>query len=290
MRPFAPKLETMDLSSLLDEVGLANEHAMLAPFAEFEIALVPNQGHEPTLGETRIGGGADAPEGFEWPCQRWPLTVVARWPEYSVRMVNDARAKGQARDEDGHLVMPLSFLMQVDLATVRAHDAERRLPERGLLLFFASSGTDIEDSLFGKRVASAVRFVDAPREALRNHAQPPTPDPFPTSAIALRPERRLSLSLSYEDLQEIHGRVTTPAQKKFLMDATTEGLDALLATATEEINGLMPPAGEVALARIVDHADVELFIGDASWLTFSMPIDDLAALRFESARASVYIG
>lgn len=278
----------MEIDDLLRAQGLETERDFLLPFAHVEVALLPDDSAAPRVGGTRIGGGADAPADFDWPCCRWPLKEVADWPDHAQAMVADARAKSQVRDEDGHLVMPLSFLMQVDLGEASAFDRDHALPQRGLLLFFASIATDVEDPLFAKRVASEVRWIDCPRSALRTHAQPPTPDPFPTSALCLGLERRLHLELDWDDCQALFQRVTPP-QRAFLERATSR-TDALLVATLEECNGPMPPAGEVAILRLMDHAELGVYVGDASWLTFAIPRGDLEARRFESARASVFIG
>lgn len=52
----------------------------------------------------------------------------------------------------------------------------------------------------------------------------------------------------------------------------------------------MPPPGEVALLRVHEQDDIRFFVGDASWITFSIPEDDLRERRFDGARASVFIG
>jgi hypothetical protein len=52
----------------------------------------------------------------------------------------------------------------------------------------------------------------------------------------------------------------------------------------------MPPFGDIALLRL--HADPRagFYVGDATWLTFSISELDLRARRFEAVRASVFIG
>lgn len=74
------------------------------------------------------------------------------------------------------------------------------------------------------------------------------------------------------------------------MQRAVERTHALLAAPAEECVGSVPPPGEVALARVMEDADAELYIGDASWVTFAIPEADLATGRWEAARASVFIG
>jgi hypothetical protein len=273
----------------LEKLGLAHEASFLAPHATVEIALLADPAAPPRVGMSRLGGMPDVPPDFAWPCHRWPLDEVAAWPDFAQADLTRARSRGQVRDEDGHLVMPLPFLGQIDLAAVRAFDPEARLPARGLLLFFASVTTDVEDPRFAKRVASAVVHVAEPREALRPMATPPMPDSLLTGTIALRCERRLALDLSWEDGDALRER--TPAKNHAaLSEAIGVPRDALFAAPMEECQGPMPPEGEVALLRVIEHHEIGFFVGDASWVTFAIPEADLRAGRFEAARASVYIG
>lgn len=278
-----------EILAALDRLGLAPEAGFLAPHAAMEIALLPHPEAAPRVGMSRLGGAPDVPPDFAWPCHRWSLAEVAAWPDFALEALARSRARGQVRDEDGHLVMPLAFLAQLDLAEVRACDPEQRLPERGVLLFFASVTTDVEDPLFAKRVGSAVVHVDAPREALQPMAPPPMPDPPLTGALALRPERRLAVDLSWEDGEALRGRTPAPVYEAFAR-ATGIPRDALFAAPMDECHGRMPPAGEVALLRVVEHDEIGFFVGDASWVTFAVPDAELREGRLEAARASVFIG
>jgi hypothetical protein len=284
MGPASPELLAM-----LAQASLDHEAAFLAPRATVEIALVRAGNAAPRVGMSRLGGMPDAPPGLDWPCQRWPLAEVEVWPDFAREQVAAARARDQVRDEDGHLVMPLSFLAQIDLAEVRACDPEERLPERGLLLFFASMTTDIEERLFAKRVASAVRFVGAPAAELRPLPPPPMPDPAPTGVVALRAERRLHCELTWEEGEALRRKLPAAACEG-LLRVTSGPADALFPAPMDECNGPMPPPGEIALLRVVEHDEIGIYIGDASWVTFAIPEGDLRARRFEGARAGVFIG
>lgn len=278
---------TVDFDELLAALtphGLAHEAPALAPFANFEIALAMSA----TASKTRIGGDPEVPPGFEWPCHRWPSSEVASWPDYAREEVASALAKGQVREEGDQLVLPLTFLMQVDLAEVQACCPTAALPATGRLLFFASVSTDVPETVVAKRVASAVRFVDGAGLAPVN--PPLTPDSLLRAVYWLRPARRLHIGLpSFEDEAELLARLTTDAQRAFVRERCTLG-HALLAARTDECAGPMPPPGEVALARVMEQVEVGLYVGDASWVTFVIPEADLAAGRWEAARASVFIG
>lgn len=218
-----------------------------------EILLVPAD-----AGPARIGGDPDLPDSVAWPVHRWPLTDVATWPDYAQVELAEAREMRTAWDDGEYLIMPIPFLAQIDLAAL-AH-GDDRLPERGLLLFFAATMTDIPDPLFAKRVASAVIFVEDPSRA-RKH--PPTADPRPGVERWLRAMRVL------EPRRDAH---------------------AFLPSSNDELVGPMPPTGEIALLRLTEDPDAEMFIADASWITFAIPEAALRERRFEAARASVFIG
>lgn len=278
-----------EILAALDRLGLTNEAAFLAPHATMEIALVAHPEAALRVGMSRLGGMPDVPPDFTWPCHRWPLADVATWPDFAQDEIVKARGLGQVRDEDGCLVMPLSFVAQIDLEAVRACDLEQRLPARGVLLFFASVTTDIEDPLFAKRVASAVVHVDAPRELLRPMETPPMPDPPLTGLLALRAERQLAVDLSWEDAEALRARTPDAVYEAFAK-LTSTPRDALFAAPMDECQGRMPPAGEVALLRVLEHDEIGFFVGDASWVTFAVPEAALRAGHFEAARASVFIG
>lgn len=219
----------------------------------FEILLVPAD-----RGPARIGGEPDLPDSMAWPVHRWPLAEVATWPDYAQVDLAEAREKRTAWDDGEFLIMPIPFLAQIDLAALAHGDA--RLPQHGVLLFFAATMTDTPDPLFAKRVASAVIFVEQPSSA-RKH--PPTADPRPGA------ERYLSALRVDEPRRDAH---------------------AFLPATNDELNGPMPPTGEVALLRLAEDPDAEMYIGDASWITFAIPEAALRERRFEAARASIFIG
>jgi hypothetical protein len=52
----------------------------------------------------------------------------------------------------------------------------------------------------------------------------------------------------------------------------------------------MPPEGQVALLKVQETSEADLFIGDASWVTFTLPEESFRTGRFEDALASVFVG
>lgn len=265
-----------ELAAALAPHGLAHEAAALRPYAHFEVALVWTS----TATTTHIGGDPELPPGFEWPRQRWPREEVAAWPD-------EFRAEVEvAREADGSLALPLTFLLQVDLAAVQACAPTTALPATGRLLFFALPDFSLPDPVLAERVPSAVRFVEGP--ALATVAPPPTEWQL-WAMDRLRPTRRLRLALSAEEEAALLARLATDAQRAFVLEAAWQD-HALLVAPAEENARPMPPPGEVALARVVEQHGVGFHVGDASWLTFVIPAADLAARRWEAARASVFVG
>lgn len=284
MEPTSP-----DLAKELARLGLSDYATELCPFGHPEIGLIPNAEASLTPGCSKLGGTPDLPPDFEWPTHRWPLQDVETWPEYAQKELREARTKGQVFDEGGDLVMPIGYLCQIDLEAVHRCDVDQKLPSTGLLVFFASQTTNIEDPLFAKRVASAVRLVNADRACLIATPPPPTPDFTMTGTCSLNAERRVAWDIPYKMWDEWSASLPRRRIKALRCDAEAE-VHALLAAPQQECAGMMPPSGEVALLRLFQQDDLEFYIGDASWITFAIPEADLQARSFEAARASVFIG
>jgi hypothetical protein len=209
-------------------------------------------------GPSSVGGSPRLPRDFEWPTHSWPLTEVKGWPDFARAEVDKAITKKEARKEGGRLVMPIAYACTIDLADVK----DDRLPKRGSLVFFASQTTNIEDERYGKRVACAVRFIP-PNTNIVPTTPPPSPDPSPKGEVHLRARR----------------------VKKF-----DEETHVVFPPTMNEAMGPMPPKGETAILRLCEERDIAFYIGDASWITFTVPTRDLAKAKFDDARASVFIG
>lgn len=268
------------IDDLLAQHGLGEHAPRLTPFARPELALVAADAGA-AAGRTRIGGAPELPDSFAWPCHRWPLAEVATWPDFAQRDVAAARAQGQVHDDGDALVMPLPFLAQIDLEAIAPLDP--RLPPRGLLVFFASITTDIADPRYAKRVAAAVAHVDG---ALTPRPPPPTTDEPPAEAVALAARWAPAWDIPFEELQQLQAQLPPPAYARLI----AERPHALFPGPALECVGPMPPDGEVALLRLHEDDVAGWRVGDASWLTFVLDLDDLRAHRFDRVRASVYIG
>lgn len=240
-----------DLRSALSPLGLDGHAELLARYARVEIGLVPDED-----GPSRIGGSPDLPPDFAWPS----------WPRYSAN--------------------PIPFLIQIDLEGIEPHD--KRLPERGVLTFFASVTADVDDPLFAKRVAAHVAYFDDPT-ALRRRPHPMTADEPPATPIRLRAERLVRWDIPFEHMAALEGALP-PTLFSTLISDMHRDTHALFPAPAEECVGPMPPFGDIALLRVHDDPLAGFHVGDASWITFSISELDLRARRFEAARASVYIG
>ncbi|HEY5923818.1 MAG TPA: DUF1963 domain-containing protein [Kofleriaceae bacterium] len=237
-----------DLRGALTRLGLAEHGELLAPFATIELSLVPDDD-----GLARIGGSPDLPPEYRWP----------------------------AHDDK-----PLPFLMQIDLAALDVPD--KRLPDRGVLAFFAAVTSDVPDPLFAKRVAAHVAyFPDA--GVLRLRAHPPTSDEPPANRVKLRVERSIHWRIPFEDMARVEAALPGEGFTSLVRDMRRT-VHALFPAPSNECIGPMPPFGEVALLRLCDDPLADFHVGDASWLTYSISELDLRARRFDGARASVFIG
>jgi hypothetical protein len=272
---------TPELERLLAPLGLRDHVELLAPYATIETALVADPAGELPIGGSRIGGVPDLPPDLAWPARRWPLAEIAGWPDFARAAVDVSRGLGQVWADGGELVMPIPFLLQLDLAAI----ADRRLPTRGVLACFAAVTSDIADPELAKRVAAAVIHLPD-RDALSPRPHPPTVDLPPPRAIALRAEPAIWWNLPYEDRSALEQALPKAGFAALL--ATPH--HALFAAPTEECAGPMPPTGELALLRVYEDDAAGFLVGDASWITFVISELDLRGRRFERTRASVYIG
>lgn len=276
----------LDVRRVLSRLGLEDHAELVAPYAAVELSLIADADMAQSLGCSRIGGAPDLPADLAWPCRRWSLAEITSWPDYARAEVDVSRELGQVWTEGDELVMPLPFLLQLDLATLGWRDD--RLPDRGTLWFFASVTSDLPDPLFAKRVAATVCYADA-GAVLAPRAHPPTPDDPPASVVALRAEPALRWDLPFEELPRLEAALPPAAFATLVADSRRE-VHALFPAPAEECVGPMPPPGEVALLRVHDDPASGFRVGDASWITFSIPEAALRARDFDAARASVFIG
>src|SRR5688572_17470413 len=140
---------------------------MIAPPAvhsmNMQILLTPARVESASLalGASRIGGEPDMPRGVAWPHHAFTLAEVEAWPDYAQAEVKEALAGGWLYPRgDEHLVTPLAFVAQLNLAEL-ADVADLRLPPSGTLLFFAQHTTQLRHPRAQQiAVASAVLFSD----------------------------------------------------------------------------------------------------------------------------------
>jgi hypothetical protein len=268
------------LATTLARLGLDAHAEALAGYATVELGLV----HTEDLTGSRIGGLPELPAGFAWPHRRWPLVDVALWPDWAQHNLDEARALGQVTYDGDELVMPIPFLLQLDLATI----GDPRLPDRGLLAVFVAVTSTVDDPELAMRVdAAVVHFPD--RAACLPRKHPPTVDRPPSTAIGLRAEPRIAWDIPYEDREALVAALP-PAGFAALMEEERLLIHALFGAPAEENAGPMPPEGSVLLLRVHEDDDAEFGVGDASWVSFVIKPADLRAGRFANVRASVFCG
>ena len=130
-------------------------------------------------GGTRFGGRPDVPRGFEWPA-------------YEGEGMHGKTAK-----------RPLSFIAQFDCAELAKYDAERLLPERGVLSFFYEMdsmrwGYDPKDKgcarVYWFEDSAALEEAEFPDDLLEDYR-------FPALKIKMRAEPSFP---GWEDFTEIY--------------------------------------------------------------------------------------
>ena len=130
-------------------------------------------------GGTRFGGRPDVPRGFEWPV-------------YEGEGMHGKTAK-----------RPLSFVAQFDCAELAKHDAERLLPDHGVLSFFYEMDTmrwgyDPKDKscarVYWFEDSAALEAAEFPDDLAEDYR-------FPALAVKMRAEPSLP---GWEDFTEIY--------------------------------------------------------------------------------------
>ena len=248
-------------------------------------------------GGTRFGGRPDVPRGFEWPA-------------YEGEGMHGKAAK-----------RPLSFIAQFDCAELARYDAERLLPERGVLSFFYEMDTmrwgfDPKDKgcarVYWFEDSAALEAAEFPNDLEEDYR-------FPALAVKMRAEPSFP---GWEDFTEIYPEEADCGDegdefftvRAELGDDDPDERSKLLGWA-DAIQWSMPaecelvtrgyylgggwdeiPKNEVEEAEkeapdkwlplfqldTVEDGDFELMFGDCGRLYFYITRDDLAARRFEN--------
>lgn len=206
------------------------------------------------VGASRIGGDPDLPRGAAWPHHAFWAEDVAKWPDYAQAEVERAKAEGwlYPRGTD-HLVTPLPFLAQLDLAEL----SDARLPLTGTLLFFAQVSTDVAQPLASQKpVASAVLFSDGPL------VRTAVPDSVRAQKLEMNaPAHALSMQSFAGDDPPRPAHIALP-----------------------------PPISDGCVALLQIDSDFGAHFGDDAWITFSIPENALAERRFDLAFAEIWLG
>ena len=237
-------------------------------------------------GGTRFGGRPDVPRGFEWPV-------------YEGEGMHGKTAK-----------RPLSFVAQFDCAELAKYDAERLLPDRGVLSFFYEMdsmrwGFDLKDKgcarVYWFEDPAALEEAEFPDDLEEDYR-------FPALAVKMRAEPSLP---GWEDFTEIYPEeadcgdegdefFTVRAELGDWADAIQGSMSAEceLVTRGYYLGGDFSKIPENVVEEAekeapdkwlplfqldeVEDGDFDLMFGDCGRLYFYITRDDLAARRFEN--------
>lgn len=214
---------------------------------------------ELALGQSRIGGVPDLPEGTLWPRHRWLRSETKGWPEWAQQQLKDAIDRGEVLEEVRHVALALSFMAQLDLAELARFDLP--LPKTGHLWLFAEEQTALGDIGGYPACASACLYADGP---LVRCEPPPTPETLPGNA--------LTFSLPHGEQPEPHHQLFPEHYAGVIGDVPPRSLQGLLRIDSDYAN------------------DPIINFGDAAWLTFAIPPEALAERRWDEVRAFRFVG
>lgn len=282
--------------------------ALVMPSMHESVAValrkVADEGEVP-VGASRLGGSPDLPPGTAWPQWLFHGDQLADWPEWAQRELEDYKAKGFVRestDPNGvrTVEMPLPFVAQIDLTEVRAvpgGSLRRTLPTNGWLYFFADPNTTIGEVDGRPYVASAVLYLSgerSSRETLVRTKAPAMPAEAHTPAAAMS----FSLARELPDPSLLPDRITSGFDRA-AWNAVEEAARSTTPASPYHAIGALPFASEiggdpgadwVSLLRVESDGAVGTHYGDASWLTFAVPLSRLEKGTFSDARAFVFVG
>ncbi len=254
--------ERAPLATLLHGAGFSEARvAELVALAWPRITLEVSASAPTGVGKSRLGGEPDLPPGAEWPSVR--LTKQAANDQLFVELSTVPHTL------DGkHVILPLGFVAQLRLEDLAPLDPEGRLPETGLLSFFARQGLQqgSHGDLF--RIASRVLFHEA-TDALAPVAPPPEvidQDRHEARAVVLHRE----LPLAPPQLARTVGLLDDEsARYDALYDAhvTSSGFGVLGRARAAYVRGL-PGKGESLLLQCVSDGGTTFTWGDASSIFF----------------------
>jgi uncharacterized protein YwqG len=154
------------------------------------IRLLTQPGQEARLGDSRIGGLPDLPQGAQWPVYTGPPKPDAKWEAF----------KGE----------PLAFLLQVNLEQVARFDLGGHLPASGLLHFFYLDTIARFDQYPDHGEVVRVRYTPLGGPPLRRLTPPhnlPTKEVY--RGFALSPQLEWTLPLA-DDLLEAAADPNSP--------------------------------------------------------------------------------
>ena len=125
-------MNTEEFKIKLEKSGLAHFFDMLQPLVRNTVRLYQKKVEEDeiAIGQTKIGGRPDLPKEITWVTET--NTVETKKRKYLFFHTKKQEV----------VTKPLSFIAQINLSETSQYDAEKLLPESGLLYFFYSAEQD----------------------------------------------------------------------------------------------------------------------------------------------------
>jgi uncharacterized protein YwqG/HEAT repeat protein len=209
---------------------------------------------EAESGASKFGGSPDLPKGFEWP------------------MWND---------------VPLAFVAQINLEEVAKYDAEKRLPEAGMLYFFMDQEKYYEMPGSGKE---KVIYVKAPG-ALRRTQQPAggkNRNGFGSRAISFRreytlPNPRTAWGRGLGELTQKYGYMMEQ-----LGMAEADSSNRMFGHPNYIQGEFMEGQEDLFMLLQIDHDEPSsMYWGDGGRIMYLIYGDDLKAERFDQSVAEM---
>ncbi|MEV6928205.1 DUF1963 domain-containing protein [Dactylosporangium sp. NPDC051485] len=269
----------------LEGLGLGAYAEKIIARTHEEIWITATPSESLALGQSRIGGVPDLPDGVAWPRQRWTHAEVHAWPEYARRDLDEAITSGVVTTQPGHFAAALPFVAQLDLRDVAPF--QTALPRNGHLWLFADQTSDGGEvgGLFC--VASAWLFEPQSR-SLRRAVPPPVPEQFAAGSISFAPGT--AMPDFYDEHLALPGAYWHTYEQARVAVRQPEPRHALLPGPDCGVIGDVPPPGYTALLRVDTDDALDMNWGDAAWITFAVPDAALAEHRFDGLIAIRWYG
>lgn len=123
------------------DIRLARVHEHLETLKKNSIRILSTECNEDQIpvGRSKRGGRPDLPDNLTWPVVCFADSAWTQPPNLTLE---------QIRNELDDDIAPLTFVAQIQLSEIQAHDQEKLLPAQGMLYFFEfgpGEGADFEN-------------------------------------------------------------------------------------------------------------------------------------------------